>query len=114
MFRGLGDIPLNSLPVKVDTPEAGVRLAYPSAANSPNSSIAREATPDVIPRRAHPNVLLVRRGQDHWHSLRMDWLDYGVRRGLQETIDLMRPSCTGFELVPRFPLNGVPDASECG
>ena len=43
-----------------------------------------------IPRGAHPDITFLLRGQDHRHRLRMDWLDHGVRRGRQESVDLMR------------------------
>jgi hypothetical protein len=44
-----------------------------------------------IPRRPHPNVAFLIRGQDHRHRLRMDRVDHGVRRRRQEAVGEMRP-----------------------
>ena len=48
-----------------------------------------------VPRRTHPNVAFLVGGQDHWHRLRMDRFDDGVRRRRQEAVDLM---WTGYRL----------------
>jgi hypothetical protein len=52
--------------------------------------------------------------QDHWHCLRVDRLDYGVRCRGQETIDLMRSgnwlglsSAVALELGPCPPVRAA-------
>jgi hypothetical protein len=60
----------------------------------------------LIPWCAHPDITFFVGGQDHRHGLRMDRLDYRVWRCREKTIDLMRPG-TGFDFVPRSPLNDV-------
>jgi hypothetical protein len=44
-----------------------------------------------IPRRPHPNVAFLIRGQDHRHGLGVDRHYDGVRRRRQEAVDEMRP-----------------------
>jgi hypothetical protein len=43
---------------------------------------------------AHPQIALFRRRQDGRHGLRMNWLDSGVRRRRQKTVDEMRSGPT--------------------
>src|ERR1700741_3671267 len=61
-----------------------------------------------LPRSTHPHIVLLIGGQDHRHGLGMDWFDYGIRRGRQEAIDLMRPR-NGFRLRPSVTMEGRPD-----
>jgi len=44
----------------------------------------------LIPWRAHPDVALLIRCQDHRHRLRVNWLDDCVRRGGEKFIDQVR------------------------
>ena len=60
----------------------------------------------LVPRRAHPDIALLISGQDDRHRLGMDRLDDRVRRGGQKAVDLCGPG-TGFDFVPRSPLNSV-------
>ena len=43
-----------------------------------------------IKLRAHPDIVFFRRGKDYWHGLGVYGLDDRIRRGREETIDLMR------------------------
>jgi hypothetical protein len=44
----------------------------------------------LIPRCVHPDAALLVGRQDHEHSIGVDWLDTGVRRCRQETVDRVR------------------------
>src|SRR6202035_5229440 len=67
--------------------------------------------PRLIPWRAHPDITLLVRRQDHQHGFGMDRFDDGVRCTCQETIDLMRTG-NGFRLGAPVSLEFGPDASE--
>ena len=65
----------------------------------------------LVPWRAHPNVALLLRGQDHRHRLRMDWLDHGIRRRRKKTVDEMR-SGNRFRFRAAVPSEFGPNAGE--
>ena len=65
----------------------------------------------LVPRRAHPDVALFVRRQDHRHRLWVDWFDDCVRRGREKTIDIMRPRHR-LRLRAAITVERRPDASE--
>jgi hypothetical protein len=65
----------------------------------------------LIPRRAHPNVVLLISRQDHGHRLRMDRLDHSVGGRGQEAVYLMRPRYR-LRLGATVPVERCPDTGE--
>jgi hypothetical protein len=60
----------------------------------------------LVPRRPHPHVTLFLRRQDQRHGLGMNRLNDRVRRRRLKPVDEMGTR-SGFDLVPRSPLNSV-------
>ena len=70
------------------------------------SGNSRRSARGVVPWRTHPDVALFIGGKYDRHDLRMVRLDNRIRCRGQEAIDQMRAG-TGFDFVPRSPLNFV-------
>jgi len=66
----------------------------------------------LVPWRAHPHVVLLGRGQDHRHRLRMDWRDDCVRRRRQEAVDEVSAG-DWLGLGAAIPVERRPDAGKC-